>query len=52
MNSSDSWYGVGAHFVGDSVANTSAAAVETAPDIFYTMNFDSMLRSYGECVFL
>ena len=49
-HSNDSWYNVRAHYTGNSVqlvANTSMAA-NSPPDIFYIMNFDSVLRSYGE----
>ena len=49
-HSNDSWYNVRAHYTGNSVqlvANTSIAA-NSPPDIFYIMNFDSILRSYGE----
>ena len=52
--SNDSWYNIRAHYTGNSaqlVANTStASAANSPPDIFYIMNFDSILRSYGECI--
>ena len=50
--SNDSWYNVRAHYTGNSVqlvTNTSIAA-NSPPDIFYIMNFDSVLRSYGEYI--
>ena len=37
--------------MGNSVANTTnIASANSPPDIFYIMNFDSILRSYGECI--
>ena len=45
--SNDSWYDVGSYYRGVYGKNTSLADVPITPDVFYILNFDNILRSYG-----
>ena len=45
--SNDSWYDVGSYYRGVYGKNTSSADIPITPDVFYILNFDNILRSYG-----
>jgi hypothetical protein len=47
LYSNESWYDVGIYYRGTYGENTSLADIPATPDVFYILNFDNILRSYG-----
>ena len=47
--SNESWYDVGSYYKGVYGENISSVDVPPTPDVFYILNFDNILRSYGMC---
>ena len=45
--SNKSWYDVELYYRGMYEKNTSLADIPATPDVFYILNFDNILRSYG-----